>query len=164
MPGRVLADGGVLDPVPVQVARWMRPDLPVVAVMLHRKPDNFTLEDVTLPIPIPGPASIVDQLTKLRPVQAFKIFARSIEITSERLTELGMQLYNPEVIITPRVGHIGILQNINPQSLIEEGVNATEAALYEIKEQANWMRKLRRRVRHRISPEPNPEIWENVDE
>jgi NTE family protein len=162
--GRVLADGGVLDPVPVQVARWMRPDLPVVAVMLHKKPDDFSLDDVTLPIPIPGPASIVDQLTKLRPVQAFKIFARSIEITSERLTELGMQLYNPEVVITPRVGHIGILQNINPQSLIEEGINAAEAALSEIKDQANWMKKIQRRVRHRISPEPNPEIWENVDE
>jgi NTE family protein len=162
--GRVLADGGVLDPVPVQVARWMRPDLPVVAVMLHRKPEDFSMKDVTLPIPIPGPSSIVDQLTKLRPVQAFKVFARSIEITTERLTELGIQLNKPEVVIAPKVGHIGILQNINLEELIQRGIDATESTLSEIKDQANWMKRIRRQVKHQIAPEPNPEIWENIEE
>ncbi len=161
--GRILADGGVLDPVPVQVARWMRPDLPVVAVMLHKLPENCTMDDTTLPIPIPGPASIVEQLTKLRPVQAFKIFARSIEIATEQLTELGMALYKPEVIIAPKVGHIGLLQNINPKALIDEGVTATEATLSEIKEEANWMRKIQRKMKHRLMPEKTPDIWENID-
>ncbi len=38
--GRVLMDGGVLDPVLVEVARWMRPELPVVAVTLHQMPED----------------------------------------------------------------------------------------------------------------------------
>jgi len=49
--GRVLIDGGVLDPVPVQVARWMRPDLPVVAVMLHKPPEDWSGKGSTLPLP-----------------------------------------------------------------------------------------------------------------
>jgi NTE family protein len=160
--GRVLIDGGVLDPVPVQVARWLAPDLPVVAVMLHKKPENFSMEDVSLPIPIPGPSSIVDQLTKLRPVQAFKIFSRSIEVTTERLTELSMKVYKPEVLISPKVGQYSLLQKINPEEMIQEGVEATEKALTAIESEANWMKKIHRKVKRRITPDTKPDIWENV--
>jgi NTE family protein len=162
--GRVLMDGGVLDPVPVQLARWMRPDLPVIAVILHKKPDGFSEEDMNFPVPIPGPSSIVERLIKLRPVQAFKIFTRSMEVTGKHLTELAMELYRPEVIIAPRVGHIGILQNINSDELIQAGIDATEETMSKIKAEANWMKRLQRQVKHRIMPEANPEIWENIEE
>jgi len=162
--GRVLMDGGVLDPVPVQVARWMRPDLPVVAVMLHKFPEKWDARDMDFPMPIPGPASIIERLTKLRPVQAFKIFSRSIEVSSKHLTELSMQLYKPEVIIAPPVGHIGILQNINTQEIIQIGIDATEQTLSKIEEETNWMKKIQRQVKHRIMPTECPEIWGNIDE
>lgn len=162
--GRVLIDGGVLDPVPVQVARWMRPDLPVVAVMLHRVPKGWDSENMVFPIPIPGPTSIVERLTKLRPVQAFKIFSRSIDVSSKHLTELSMKLYKPEVIIAPEVGHIGILQNINTQEIIQIGMDATEQTLNRIKEEANWIKKIQRQVKHRIMPAECPEIWGNIEE
>lgn len=161
--GRVLVDGGVMDPVPVQVARWMRPDLPVVAVMLHKAPEGWTGKDEPLPMPLPGPSSIVEYLSKLRPVQAFKIFSRSIEVSSKHLTELSMKIYQPEVLIAPRVGHIGILQEINIDELITEGISAAEETLEEIKAEANWMKKIQRKVKHKIMPEPNPEIWEDID-
>lgn len=161
--GRVLIDGGVLDPVPVQVARWMRPDLPVVAVILHKTPDNWSGDDLTLPIPIPGPTSIIEHLTKLRPVQAFKIFSRSIEVSSKRLTDLSLQLYKPEIIIAPRVGHIGLLQNINSAEMIQAGIDATEATIDQIKAEANWMRRIQREVKHRVIPEECPDIWDNVE-
>ena len=160
--GRVLIDGGVLDPVPVQVARWMRPDLPVVAVMLHQIPDDFIQDETILPIPIPGPSSIVDRLLKLRPVQAFQIFSRSIEISSKQLTELTIRLYKPEVIISPKVGHIGLLQNINMDEMIQAGIDATEETMQKIKSEANWMKRIRRQVRHQIMPDPIPQIWENI--
>ena len=161
--GCVLVDGGVLDPVPVRLARWMRPDLPVVAVMLHKLPKDWSGEDTPLPVPIPGPASIVDRLAKLRPVQAFKIFARSIEVSSKHLTELTIKLYEPEVIITPRVGHIGLLQNIDIEMMIKEGMRATEETMVQIKNEANWVKRLQRKVKHGVMPEPTPEIWENID-
>ncbi len=161
--GRVLVDGGVLDPVPVQVARWMRPDLPVVAVMLHQKPDGYEEDETILPIPIPGPSSIVDRLLKLRPVQAFQIFTRSIEISSKHLTELAMKLYKPEVIIAPKVGHIGLLQNINSDEMIQAGIDATEETMEQLKSEANWMKRIQRQVRHQFNPEPIPHDWENIE-
>jgi len=63
--GKTLIDGGVLDPVPVQVARWMRPDLPVIAVVLHKVPEDWSGEEISLPVPIPGPTQIVERLVRL---------------------------------------------------------------------------------------------------
>lgn len=162
--GKVLIDGGVLDPVPVQVARWMRPDLPVVAVMLHKTPEGYVPEEIPLSTQIPGPAPIVETLMKLRPVQALGVFTQSIEVASKHLTELSLKLYQPEVIIAPRVGHYGILQTINVDELIEAGITATEETLEVIESKANWMKKLQRLVKHKVKPEPPPDFWENIDQ
>lgn len=162
--GRVLIDGGILDPVPVQVARWMRPDLPVVAVMLHKRPDDWTDEEIEFPISIPGPTPIIETLNKLRPVQAFKIFSRSMEVSSERLTELSLQLYQPEVIISPQVGHIGLLQDINVEEMIQIGVDATEKTLSQIKAETNWRKRIQRQVKYRVLPNSIPEVWGNIEE
>jgi NTE family protein len=161
--GRILIDGGVLDPVPVQVARWLNPELPVVAVMLHMEPDGWKPEDIPLPMPIPGPAPIIERLSKLRPVQAFKIFSRSMEVSSKRLSELSMKVYKPEVIITPKVGHIGLLQNININEMIQEGIDATEKTLKQIESEGNWMKKIQRQVKKQIHPCEQPDIWGNIE-
>jgi NTE family protein len=161
--GRILIDGGVLDPVPVQVARWMCPDLPVVAVMLHKTPEGWVPDELPLPISIPGPSSIVERLTKLRPVQALKIFTRSIEVSSKHLSEMSMQVHKPEVIITPRVGHIGLLQSVDAEEMIQEGMNATEEVLTQIESEANWMKNLQRRVKGKFIPGEKPEIWGAFD-
>ena len=161
--GRVLVDGGVMDPVPVQVARWMRPDLPVVAVMLHKTPDGFTQELPPITLPIPGSTTIIEHLTKLRPVQAFQIFAQSIEVASKHLTELSLRLYQPEVIITPHVGQYNILQEVPLDELIQEGTIAAEETISEIRSKGNWMRRIQRQVKNRIAPDPCPEEWEILD-
>jgi NTE family protein len=161
--GRILIDGGVLDPVPVQVARWMCPDLPVVAVMLHKTPEGWVPDELPLPISIPGPSSIVERLTKLRPVQALKIFTRSIEVSSKHLSEMSMQVHKPEVIITPRVGHIGLLQSVDAEEMIQEGMDATEEVLTQIESEANWMKNLQRRVKGKFIPGEKPEIWGAFD-
>lgn len=161
--GRVLVDGGVLDPVPVQVARWLRPDLPVVAVMLHKLPPDHPEDEIQLPISIPGPTSIVERLNNLRPVQAFKIFSQAFEVASKHLTDLSMQLYKPEVIIAPPVGHIGLLQNIDVEELIQAGIDATEETLSIIESEANWVKKLQRQVKHRVDPDPIPDYWGNIE-
>jgi NTE family protein len=157
--GRVLIDGGILDPVPVIVARWMRPDLPVVAVMLHKLPPDQPQEEINFPITIPGPAPVVELLSKLRPVQAFKIFSQSFEVASKHLTELSIKLYEPEVIIAPPVGHIGMLQNIDVEEMVQAGITATEETLKQIESEANWVKKIQRKVKHRVNPDPLPDYW-----
>jgi len=157
--GRVLIDGGILDPVPVMVARWMRPDLPVVAVMLHKLPPDHPQEEINFPITIPGPDPVVELLSKLRPVQAFKIFSQSFEVASKHLTELSIKLYEPEVIIAPPVGHIGMLQNIDVEEMVQAGISATEETLKQIESEANWVKKIQRKVKHRVNPDPLPDYW-----
>lgn len=159
MGDRVLVDGGTMDPVPVQVARWMAPELPVVAVMLHKTPDDFEYKDFSLPLSIPGPSPIVERLSHLRPVQAFKVFSRSMEVASKHLTELSIKLYEPEVVIEPPVGHIGLLDDVDADELIKIGANATEATLHDIKSQENWMRRLKRHVKQQIKPMDYPDFW-----
>ncbi|NLN69762.1 MAG: patatin-like phospholipase family protein [Chloroflexi bacterium] len=161
--GRVLIDGGILDPVPVQVARWMRPDLPVVAVTLNKRSPDFPEEEVALPIHIPGPASVIEHLNNLRPVQALKIFSQSFEVASKHLTKLSMQLYKPEVIISPPVGHIGLLQKIDVKEMVQAGMAATEDILNEIEAEANWMKTLQRKVKQHVNPDPLPDYWGNVE-
>ncbi len=161
--GQVLVDGGVLDPVPVQVARWLCPNLPVIAVMLHKTPEDWEAKELPLPMPIPGPAPLVERLSKLRPVEALKIFTRSIEVSSKHLSELSMKIYKPEVVITPCVGHIGIMQNIDINEVIQEGIDATEMTLNSIKSEATWMKKLQRRVKNRTLPRECPEVWGNIE-
>ena len=145
--------------MPVQVARWMRPDLPVVAVMLHKKPENYVNDELEIPIQFSAPTNILDTLNKLRPVQAFKIFTRAMEVSSKHMTELAMELYKPEVIISPPVGHVGVLQSEDINELISAGIDATEKTLTRIESEANWMRNIQRRVKHRVNPEPFPDYW-----
>lgn len=162
--GSVLVDGGVLDPVPIRLARWMNPDLPVVGVVLHKRPEGYEESDTPLPISIPGPSSIAEHLTKLKMVQAFQIFSQSMEVTSNRLTELGVKLYQPEVLIEPRVGHIGMLQNIDAKELIQAGMDATEELLNKLQSEASWVKQIERAVKHRLNPEPLPDIWEGEND
>jgi NTE family protein len=157
--GSVLVDGGVLDPVPIRLARWMRPDLPVVAVVLHKRPDGGEEIETNFPVTLPGPSSITERLTKLKMVQALQIFTESMEVTGARLTDLGVKLYQPEVLIEPRVGHIGVLQNVDTKELIQAGMEATEEVLTEIQSEASWTKKIERAVKQHINPDPIPDIW-----
>jgi NTE family protein len=158
--GSVLVDGGVLDPVPIQLARWMRPDLPVAAVVLHKYPEGYEEPEAAFPISLPGPSSITERLTKMRMVQALQIFTQSIEVTGARLSDLGVKLYQPEVLIEPRVGHIGVLQNVDTTMLIKAGEDATEVVLNKLESEASWAKRIERTVKNRINPDPLPDIWE----
>jgi NTE family protein len=67
-----LVDGGVLDPVPVSVARSLAPRLPVVAVVLSppmEKTGRFS--HISLPARVPAP--IVQRITHLRVAHALAV-------------------------------------------------------------------------------------------
>jgi NTE family protein len=135
----------VLDPVPVSAARALAPSLPVVAVVLS------PLEEVTghlihipLPIKIPGP--IVERLTRMRLAQAFNIFLQSTEASSRMLTRLRLQVDDPEVVIRPDVGGIGLFDKVDVHKIVRMGERAAEAALPDLKRAVSWPRRLQRRV------------------
>ncbi len=129
----LLVDGGVLDPVPVALARWLAPTYPVIAVCLTPAPEKWAhlppQFNMPEPSPIPLPRQLIEQLSRMRFSQAFQIFVNSNDTTSRMLAELRLQQEHPDVIIRPAVEKYGILDRVNPQELIKIGEMATRSRI-----------------------------------
>ncbi len=138
-----LADGGVLNPVPVALARSLAPSLPVIAVTLSA-PLGAPPRSMSMPLPSVLPAPLISRLASLRITRAFDIFMRSIDIGNRQITELRFQLEKPDVIIRPDVTGIGVLDRVDVHDVVKCGEVATNAALPEIKRVASWPNRLRR--------------------
>lgn len=162
--GKVLMDGGVLDPVPVIAARRLNPSLPIIAIVLHKKSKEYDPDNLPLPFPVPGPSSVIDRLSKIRLVEALKIFARSVEITTEKLSELRLILDKPDVIIRPMVGNYNLLDKVDPDKLIKEGEIATLTALPEIEKACSRMSTIKRRLRYGSSTHNIRGHWEETSD
>jgi NTE family protein len=142
----LLVDGGVLDPVPVRAARALAPTLPVVAVVLSPlvTPTGNLLH---IPLSVKLPAPIVNRLTRTRLAQAFNIFLQSTEASTRMLTELRLEVDDPEVVIRPDVGDIGLLDKVDVYTVVRLGEEAAEAALPDLRRAVSWPRRIRRRMR-----------------
>ncbi len=138
-----LVDGGVLNPVPVSLARSLAPGLPVVAVSL-----NETLgrpaKTWTMPIPNYVPRPIVERLARLSYAQAFDIFLRSLDIVDRAMAEYRLSVDAPEVIIRPDVYHIDLLEKVDVRAVARLGEEAAKAVLPKLKQEASWHRRLGR--------------------
>jgi len=146
----LLVDGGVLNPVPVSVARRLAPGLPVVAVVLSPNIDsNAGISHLPLPVQVPPP--IVERITRMRVTQAFNIFLQSVDAASNKLTELRLQVEQPEGILRPEVGDIGTLDIVDVHKVVRLGEKAVLESLAELHKTTGWASRLRRRVLPRRS-------------
>lgn len=131
----LLIDGGVINPVPVNVARSLASNLPVVAVVLN----DLHGPPVKPPMPpIPGPAPVIQYLSRLRVAQALNVFLRSMDISGRMLTELRLELDKPDVILWPDVAGIGMLDKVDVVELAQRGEAATEAKLDDLRRVTRW--------------------------
>jgi NTE family protein len=161
--GKILMDGGVLDPVPVKAARWLIPSLPVVAVVLHKKPENFQDSSKHLPFTIPIPSTIIEQITKLRLVEALTIFTRSAEVSSNRLSDLNLIIDQPDVTISPLVGQYNLLDKVNASDLIHAGEIAAELMIPQLEKACRNSQLIRRRLKYGIIPLDKTRIGDDID-
>lgn len=151
-----LVDGGIMDPVPVALARHLCPTLPVIAVCLSPSPEKWS----HLPSPIQLssrvriPASIVEQFSRLRISQALQIFTKSMEISSRTLAELRLQVDKPEIIIRPELAKFTALEEVDPDELITIGEAAALQTLPAIDELFSWRNRLTRKVIRKSAPVP----------
>ncbi len=144
----VLVDGGVLDPVPVSVVRWLAPTLPVVAVVLSPSPEGWAH------VPSPGlesvsmlPRPVVEKFSKLKITQMLNIYTTSMDISARMLTELRLQIDKPEVILRPKVDKFNILDKVDASELIQLGEEAVNEAKDEILRSLNWPQAISRYFR-----------------
>lgn len=107
----LLVDGGVLEPVPVKVLRELGADVIVAVDLLGNFSGDRTMADFTL----------VD------------IIQRSSIIAQKRLTEYSFRECPPDVVISPRLLHVRVLDFHRGRSIIEVGREAAESAVPGLK-------------------------------
>lgn len=133
----LLVDGGVLDPVPVSIARDISPNkrLPVVAVVLSKPLD----QRLNLPAKkSPGPApAILKTISRLKMAQALDIFWKSLDIGMSASTELRLQVEAPDMVIRPEVSHFHPLERVEVAEVIQAGREAAEMNLHELQRICN---------------------------
>ncbi|NLF50059.1 MAG: hypothetical protein GX577_02885 [Leptolinea sp.] len=144
----LLVDGAVLDPVPVSLARWLAPMLPVVAVVLTPAMEGWEH------VPSPGlesvaklPRPILETFSKMKITQAMTIYTSSMDISARMLTELRLQIDKPEVIIRPLVDKFKILDEVDAAELIQIGEDSVEEACDDIRRALNWPQAISRYFR-----------------
>lgn len=140
----VLIDGGILDPVPVKAARSFDPSLPIVAIALHTKPENYSPYESLAIIPDKFPEALLERISKSRFGEPLRAMSAGIELGSDRLTELTLDSSKPDVLVKPVVGQFAMLQKVDPSELFDEGYRAMEAELETLKEAFSLINSLKR--------------------
>jgi NTE family protein len=149
----ILVDGGVLDPVPVALAHYLRPDLPVVAICLSPSAEGWSqINPLKMPEKSPIPRPLLEQFARLRLTQAFNIFAKSMDITSRMMTELRLNIDQPDVLIRPDVIRFGLIDDVDPNELVKIGDEAVKDAMDEIRQSFSLKSTITRRFKKRYLP------------
>lgn len=157
--GRLLVDGGLVNPVPTSLARAMGADI-VIGVdlnadILHRHmhplavvraPDADEPEDGAPP-PEPEPARNGDWMRRLkfwagtdgkapapRQPSMLDVMMTSVNIMQMRITRSRMAGDPPEMVVAPRPAHLGQLDFHRAKEAIEEGRRAAHASLPQLRQ------------------------------
>ena len=160
--GRLLVDGGLVNPVPASLARAMGADI-VIAVdlnsdILHRhmhplavvrEPQASVPTDaapVPGPEPVPEPLVSADWMRRLKfwapasgeapppKPSALDVIMTSVNIMQMRITRSRMAGDPPEVVIAPRLAHLGLLDFHRASDAIAEGRRAAHASLPQLRQ------------------------------
>lgn len=134
--GRYLVDGGLVNPVPVSLCRALGADL-VIAVDLSM--DTVSLRphnNGDLPLPVPAWRQVMgrwlgrenDGEEVFRPSLA-DVVSNSIAIMQGRISRSRLAGEPADVLITPRLGQLGLLDFHHAEQAINAGHKATEHML-----------------------------------
>lgn len=149
-----LIDGGLVNPVPVSLCRSMSADI-VIAVNLNdgiveknifRKNsqnnkaiqekllDVFRSDFISANFPFMKKTDQPDQQREKTP-NMIEVMAKSIYIMQDRITRQRLVVDQPDVLISPRLSGIGLLEFHKAKETIEEGLISTRNCLPAILEQ-----------------------------
>lgn len=150
MNGHLLVDGGVTNPIPVAVARQLYPGAPVVAVVLSPALGSQRAADIdsrqSIPVLMTNLPLAYRLAGRLRLAQAFNIFVNSMDLTGSVLLDKQLALEQPEVVIRPKLGLIGMVDQVDIPGLIQCGEQATLGALPDLRQVTSWSYRLKRRL------------------
>jgi NTE family protein len=139
-----LVDGGLVNPVPVSVCRALGADI-VIAVNLNgdivgkhfQKPKNIVKQDQNTGV-VGKITDLVTEYTasifsttkgKDQPPNLFEAIAGSVNITQDRITRSRMAGDPPDILLSPKLSHIGLLEFYRAKEAISEGEKCVQRML-----------------------------------
>jgi len=143
---RWLVDGGLVNPVPVSVCRAQGADV-VIAVNLNGDIVGKHLVKVKMPkeekkngvaeafsnlVKEYAGALFFDSEEEDEPPGLFDAIAGSVNIAQERITRSRLAGDPPEILLSPKLSHIGLLEFFRAGEAIEEGEKCVQRMLPEI--------------------------------
>lgn len=143
--GWELVDGGVLNPVPVSVARELSPGLPVAAVILN-DPMGKSVYRYSIPVPEIVPRSIAERITRISLAQSLDVFLRSVDVSSRAVAHFRLQVDSPDVVIRPKVHHLSILDRVVIEDVAQLGEDAVEEVLPQLRRAVSWRARVGRKI------------------
>jgi NTE family protein len=151
--GQLLADGGMLNPLPVEVARDLGPRVVALDVLHHTDADETQHILETRGVL----RYVADAGKRLGYMELAGAVYQSLRLIMNRVSEQSLQLYPPDAIVRPEVGKVGLFAFDLADFAYEMGEIAARAALPELNALAQtapkqpsrlkrlWMRLSRRR-------------------
>ena len=140
---RWLVDGGLVNPVPVSVCRALGADI-VIAVNLNGDIVGKRLNKTVAKngISVSGKLSeLVKEYTNLslfepvntqQPPSLLYAIAASVNITQDRVTRSRLAGEPPDIVISPKLSDIGLLELYRAEEAIEEGHKCVQRMVDEI--------------------------------
>jgi NTE family protein len=141
---RWLVDGGLVNPVPVSLCRALGADI-VIAVNLNgdilgkhlnqkQQPieDNGFVSQLKRTVKKYSPALFPSDKEAYSPPALFNAIAASINILQDRITRGRMAGDPPDLLIAPRLSHIGLLEFHRVNEAIAEGKESVRRAEAEL--------------------------------
>ena len=120
-------DGGVLNPVPVNIARWLNSAVPVMAVSLNAPRAEWSnLPTYSIPNYLPIPGFVANQITHMRIGKAVQTFTDSLELMMNMITLLRLESDQADIIISPQVYRHTMYDHVDVDEMILEGIKAVQ--------------------------------------
>ncbi len=145
--GRWLVDGGLVNPVPVSICRALGADI-VLAVNLNgdivgkhffkQKPNKKNKDDENVFLTFKKSVknysdSFFEKIKgKDNPPSLLDAISGSINITQDRITRSRMAGDPPDILLSPKLAHIGLLEFHRAKEAIQEGKDCVERMFPEI--------------------------------
>ncbi|MEN8131771.1 MAG: patatin-like phospholipase family protein [Pseudomonadota bacterium] len=145
--GRWLVDGGLVNPVPVSVCRALGADI-VISVNLNgdivgkhfiqerngqEVESNKVLDMLTRAVNKYSPSIFKDEKESDSPPGLFDAIAGSINIAQDRITRSRLAGDPPDIMLSPKLSHIGLMEFYRAEEAIQEGRECVIRMLPEIR-------------------------------
>ena len=145
--GRWLVDGGLVNPVPVSVCRALGADI-VIAVNLNgdivgkhfiqeqavqETESENVLDMLSRAVNKYSPSIFKDEKESTSPPGLFDAIAGSINIAQDRITRSRLAGDPPDIMLSPKLSHIGLMEFYRAEESIQEGRDCVMRMLPEIR-------------------------------